>query len=373
MIFTKSVQLQIVNPLKKKSMTKTHSLYTLGGYLETKESMTIEYKEFCFKENVYNLLTDKQVSDMCRKSILPRKFNNVVLYNLCKYIDIYLPKYACSLHNSLESELTFVVGVNDHCEVTGIPYTHEHLNDQSEFLNGYLKHTLKNNMKHVCCLDYELSITEINKESCILEDLQFDSEMKLFDKKQNWYNIQEKKYNKKRKKWIREILKYKGKLQEVLDDPTFREEFKTYLINDNIFEMFQHHFSSDFVIDVEKIKYYKKDPTCFVYWLIAFKESKVEELLHSKPIAPIIPRLPKIEFTSVSHLSQLRKRWIINNPRLGYYLVKITLKKKLINCGNILQFKDPMKKHWRIVERFLSLEDEQPLTKNYTQDMLPKN
>jgi hypothetical protein len=354
-------------------MNKTHSLNTLGGYLETKESMTTEYKEFCFKENIYNLLTDKQVSDMCRKSILPRKFNNVVLYNLCKYIDIYLPKYACSFHNSYENELSFVVGINDFCEVTGIPYNHEDLIDQSEFLNGYLKNTFKNNMQNFCCLEYELIITKCNKESSILEDLQFDLEMKQFDIKKKWYKIQEKKYNKKKKKWVRDILKYKGKLQDVFDDEIFREEFKNYLKNNNLFEKYKHNFINHFVIDADKIKYYKKDPNCFIYWLIAFKESIVEKLHCIKPIAPMIPRLPKIEFSSVTHLSQLRKRWIVNNPRLEYYLVKIRLRKKKKNCKNILQFKDPMKKHWRIVERYLSLQDEQPLTKNYTKDMLPKN
>ena len=61
----------------------------LGDYFDTKENLYKEYKEFCFKDNIYNYFTKHQVDTIIYEGKLPKKFDCIVVHNLQKYIDIY--------------------------------------------------------------------------------------------------------------------------------------------------------------------------------------------------------------------------------------------------------------------------------------------
>lgn len=341
--------------------------FNLGTFLKDGESLHTEYKEFCLKENIYKFFTEKQVSCMLRDSKLPRKFDNVVLYNICKYIDIYIAKYAASYHNSIKAQkdMTFMIGINDFSEITGIPYT-KNLKDDICLIKRYITNALNINLNDMCCIGFNVTIDQCEIDEDLLDDEDFNKQLMIYDRAMNWYKIKYRKYNKKRKQWIKSIMKYKGKLQMVYEDMDFQEEFKDYLQSQDKFEEFNGYFESTttitnannnkYIIDVEKIKDYKKDSNSFVYWLIQFKDMKVQELMRNKPKAPTFPKSQNIELASVTQLTNLRKRWVASNNKLKYFVLSINLHKKN-TCDNTVKYCDPRRRNWRLIKRCMQTEN----------------
>lgn len=335
--------------------------FTLGSYMPHRENFTTEYKEFCMKDNIYKYLTDKQVSKMVRHGKMSRKMNQIVMLNLCKYFDIYVPKYVSSFHNSNElknrSDMKFMIGINDYAEITGIPYLGKNMNDDKIYLQRCISNTLKNNLTDICCLSVDLNIHECAIDTQLVDDEPLSELLRRQDKQQLWYNTRYRKYNKKRKKWIRSVMKYKGKLQEVLEDPICKEELRDYLSEHNKLEEYEWYLDNYYEINVDNIKYDKKNTGCFVYWLIKYKDDKVQELMNSKPKAPMIPRINNVEYSASTTLSCLRSRLIKNNKNIKYYVLIVTISKN-DKCEKTLKYCDE-RKNWRNIERRLH-DDESP-------------
>ncbi len=340
------------------------SEWVIGDILDHNESMNIEYKEFCFKENISHYFTKQQISDLCRKSIIPRKFNQIVIFNLCKYIDVYIPKYTCCFHNSVEEDMSFIIGVNDSCEITGIPFNNENLAEYKDVLENHMKKALKKYIgeERCCQIRLKLDIIKCNSDNTVLLDDDFlRNQLKEFDNNQNWLQIKQRKYNKRRKQWIKSILKYKGKLQMVYEDVELKKEFEEYLKENNRLKQFKEVLDDpNTIIDVDTLQSEKQNINSFLYWLIRFKDLKVDELMLVKPISPTHPKLSNIEFSSVSHLSELRKGMIENNKKINYYIFKVSFS-RINMCNLILKYKDPFKNNWRAVQRCLN-SDKTPRT-----------
>ena len=97
----------------------------LGEQMKECETLQNEYKEFCIKTNIYNYYTQEELDDIIKTGKLTKQFNNMILDNLKLYCDIYVPKYASAFTNSRIKNGNIQIGVNDHGEVTGIPYNGE--------------------------------------------------------------------------------------------------------------------------------------------------------------------------------------------------------------------------------------------------------
>jgi|UniRef100_A0A6C0BRP5 hypothetical protein len=335
--------------------------HILGGYMPHGENFNTEYKEFCIKSNIYKYLSSNQVKQIVRNGKLPRKMNHIIMLNICKYFEMYIPKYASSFHNSCHSQETnnmrFTIGVNDYSEITGVPYVGEDITEQKRYLNSSLQHILKKNVTNICCLSVELEIIECEIYDELIEDTSLTKALKVQDMQEIWYNKRLRKYNKKRKKWIKCVLKYKGKLQEVLDDPICKEELRCYLKEQNKLDEYASYVDQYYEIDVGKIKDDKKDVSSFVYWLIKYKDDKVQELMRTKPVAPIYPRINNVEYSASTTLSCLRKRLLESTPNLRYYILVIRMIKNP-DCSQNIKYCDPKKK-WRNIKRCLH-EDNSP-------------
>lgn len=326
----------------------------LGSYMKHGENLHTEYKEFCIKENIYKFFDESQVSNLVRNGTMPRKFNQMVLYNLCKYVDIYLAKYASSFHNTkLETDrpLRFMIGISDSSEITGIPYTSDMREDHT-FLQSYITNNLKDNLTNQCCITFNLKIKQCKIDSSILDDSDLEYALLKQDSQYNWYMTKYRKYNKKRKQWVKLVLKYKGKLQSVLEDSMCRQEFVQYLKERNLLDRYMWYLKIKYQIDVDNIKNDKKDPTSFVYWLIKYKDEKVDELMANKPRPPPLPRIHNVEYEASTKMSCLRKRLLQHNKKLRYYVMVIELNKNH-KCEECIKYCDPRKNHWREVRRSL--------------------
>jgi hypothetical protein len=338
-------------------------VWILGDVVDDHESMNIEYKEFCFKENVSNYFTKQQISRLCRFGIIPRKFNSMVLYNLRKYIDVYIPKYMCCFHNSNEQDMSFVIGVNDYNEVTGIPFNNENLQDMKEYFEHHIQKSINSSIfeKGCCDIDMNTSIQRCELDASLIDDDDMREQLRLFDQNKKWLQIRQRKYNKRKKQWVRSILKYKGKLQMVYEDREFKEEFQKYLQANGRYDQFVSTLNDPTpVINLDSVHEGKKNSDSFMYWLIRFKDQKIDDLMTRKPSCPSFPKLSNIEFSSVSHLSELRKCLIEKNRKIAYYIMLITFRRRE-TCCNILRYKDHFKKNWRAVRRCLN-QDQTPRT-----------
>ena len=339
------------------------NMLTLGSFLNHKETINIEFKEFCLKESIYNLLTKQQLQSLIYDSCFPKKFNDLIIYNIYKYLDIYLAKYASSFHNSEsnKTKMSFIIGVDDDSEITGIPFKGNLINQHLQALQSYCEYLIANDLGTSCCLSVQLHIDECQIDTDLLDDEFIKEQLKIQHAQQNHYKIVYRKFNKKRKQWNKAIMKYKGKLQNVFDDLEFQEEFKEYLKEMKLLEKFEHEISSTYRVDLNKVTIYKYDKNTFMYWLIRFKDLKVKELLMIKPKAPLFPKLLNAEFCAITQLSNLRYRWIVNNPSLRYYALRIEIKRNR-HCKHKVSFIDPRRRNWRKVKRYV--EDYDPRSKD---------
>ena len=326
-----------------------------------RENFTTEYKEFCMKENIYKYLTPKQVSQMVRNGVISRKINQITMLNICKYFELYVPKYASSFHNSNElknrNNMKFMIGINDYAEITGVPYLGKNMKDEKAYLQRCINNILMKNLTDICCLSVNLDIHECRIDPELIDDDTLSESLRRQDEQQMWYNKRYRKYNKKRKKWTKSVLKYKGKLQEVLEDPICKEELREYLAEHGKLDEYEWYLDNYYEIIVDNIKYDKKNPECFVYWLINYKDEKVQELMNTKPKAPLHPRVNNVEYSASTTLSCLRSRLLQENHNLKYYILVLNISKNC-ECHRTLQYCDQRKK-WRNVERRLH-HDESP-------------
>lgn len=315
----------------------------LGSFIDKEEDECTEYKEFCLKINVYSFYSLNEVTSIIRRNIFPSSFNEFILHNLRKYIEIYVPKYGCAFHNISKSGI-LRIGINDYKEITGIPFI-GYLKQFNSDLQSYINEQIKKNVDNKCCLNIISEIHECDKDNDILDDINLKKILKKHDNEKIKYENAYKKYTNDKKKWISQIMKYKAKLQYMLDDPKQKKEFINFLKNENLYHKFPE-IHTNYIIDVDKIKDYKKDNTHMIYWLIKYKDDEVDKLCKNKPQAPKIPRSLNMEFCLITQMSELRKRWCQNGMR--YYVIDIHFNNF---CEKKLKCFSKRKQKWRYLIR----------------------
>ena len=345
------------------SARRNMDTYILGTFLEQKEGIGMEFKEFCLKESIYNLLNARQIRSLIYESHVINKFNDIVLFNTYKYLEIYLAKYMSSFHNckTNHSNMSFLVGVDDDSEITGIPFKGDMVQTLPA-IQRYIQTLIDTDLHTSCCLSVRVWIHKCDIQMDLLDDTIITKQLRMQHKQQHHYTIVRRKFNKKRRQWNKAIMKYKGKLQSVFDDPNFRKEFEAFLREQNMFDTFEKDVRTyPYVVDLDKVKDYKQNKDSFIYWLIYFKDLKVSELLKIKPKPPVFPKQTNAEFCAVTQLTNLRHRWLSNNDTLNYYVLKVDIQKKH-TCTHDISFIDPRRRHWRTVKRYL--EDDDPRSKD---------
>lgn len=326
----------------------------LGSFLNIPESMKIEYKEFCLKDNVLHLLNQKQINNLLYKESFPKKMNDIMLYTIYKYFDIYVAKYVTSFHNSIypNESMSFLIGVDDETEITGIPFKGELTRYQRVF-QTYIDKLIHRDITPSCCANVRVHVEPCDIQYDLLDDSLLVQQLRIQHQQQRHYRIIRRKYNKKRRQWNKAIMKYKGKLQDVFDDPSFQHEFETFLQQRNVYSSFENELNSKkYVVDLNKVKHYKQYKGTFIWWLIYFKDIKVAEWMKRKPKPPVLSKQMNAELCAVTQLSHLRFRWIKTNPTLQYFVIRIEIDKDI--CKNMLSFIDPRKRNWRTVKRYLA-------------------
>jgi hypothetical protein len=326
-------------------------MFLLGDVLDHHESIDIEYKEFCFKTNLFDFYTKHDLRNMIKNSVLLKDFNELIIDNIKKYIHYYVPRYASAFHNSKHAgEYKLFIGINDYNEITGIPFR-GNLQMYNTFFSIYAKEVISLNVSNKCCVStlFETFKTDIDED--ILNDDYLGEIMEKYDRQDKLYTIAYEKYVKDKKHWVREIYFYKGKLQDVVNNPKIKLEFVKYLEDKNLLRMFPEVFWKYHTIPSDSIKYYKKSPIELLYWLIQFKDERVNYLMTLKPVEPPMPKILNIEYCLLTKMTSLRKR-LVSNANVSYYTILITFNCDK-ECSNLVSFRDPRTLSKRTLKRYI--------------------
>ena len=292
----------------------------LGQQLKTSESLNTEYKEFCIKTNVFNYFTICDIKYIIKTGLLNTDFNNIIDDNLQKYFDVYVPKYASAFYNSNIHNGTIKIGVNDYNEITGIPYigniSHSHVQQMVKSSLQYISSDVSSN------INVNIHPLKIQKE--LLNDIS-DLLVDKMKSQRNTFNILQQDYYKKRKIWINEVYKFSVKLSDIIRKPHTQQMFFNWLKSEHCLIRDKcHSVNPD---DIDKMKHkrqYIHDTNHVIYWIVKFKDEMMTKVQLKKPDAPTNQKIFNGYVYLITHLSDLRKKFVDNNTNINFYMISIT-------------------------------------------------
>lgn len=100
-----------------------------------------------------------------------------------------------------------------------------------------------------------------------------------------------------------------------------------------------------FEVVPEMIDLYREDTTHPLYWLFKFKDDKVDRYMAEKPRPPSLPKICNAPYTFITQLSDMRLKFIQNNPELNYYLIQVRFSGHLKNM-KYLEYYHKTKEQW---------------------------
>ena len=281
------------------------------------ESLEIEFKEFCFNENININLSQKFINEIVYKGKISENnekiFNENVYKNIDYYFYKYIPKYISSYLNAKINGKLFI-GIDDFGEITGIPFlgTKKEL---KEYINKIdYSHLISENFNEICKL--KINKLDINKH--LLND-STDNIIK------NYHNLIKEKqqileqYKKDRIIWTNKINEYTCKLPILLESK--KVEFNNYL------KQHAPHLLN-YTIHKHEMRYIshlKVDPNHYIYWLMKYKDIHLSIIKKEKPLVPLMPKIvynPNYLFNKLTHL---RYKMLNMNSKLNYFLITIEI------------------------------------------------
>jgi hypothetical protein len=247
------------------------------------ENLYKEYKEFTL--NLSGLPLD---IDICNFYCKTNKFdfNNIVIDNLKKYFEVYLPKYISSFLNlSTHHISSFMIGINDFGYVKGIPYKGDlPINELSQIIYNIINNNIK--CDNILNLD---NFIKINFIKVIFNK----NDNSSIHPKYNEYLTYRKKYNLEYEKYLLEYNIWKKKyifINKKLIDLINTYDTRTLIIN-----YIKSLDPNNIVIDLLLSNYKFKPLTHFqiieakkninnpYYWITRWKDEYKNYIISLKP------------------------------------------------------------------------------------------
>lgn len=270
-------------------------------------------------------------------------FNSIILENIEKIINNFLPKYLCSFMDTLSKsdDGTLYIGIDDDGFVSGIPY----LGFLSwkiidYFLNKTINEKIVSNKQLFIqfeLIEVEYKETENKIDSYIDEYLneknRISNENKYINEKYNTWNDIYKQYNKN----LIELYKTK------------KEEFIEYVDDKSITNNFPNELSK---LTHEEIAILKMDTTNIYHWICKWKELKLNYLKKQRPND--LPKKCNVLYTPYYILRDMKNiipYWKNMNENLNIYVIKINLKRDIGNDIYYVENKH-LKKSYRTLDSF---------------------
>ena len=331
----------------------------LGEQLSHNESLEHEYKEFCLKLNVFNYYEYEELEKIVVSGKLPSDFNTIIDDNILHYFAFYVPRYASAFSNCDDIKNGLLsIGISDFGEVTGIPYIgelnpdiiHKALENTYKFIRAE-NNSRKWKQEYLKHITVEVIPVEIKNPTLNLCDMSIDiyNTMKSL---QSDYNTQYAHYLSTRDVWIKEFMVYACSVNEMLEHR--RDEIKEYVLKhapdpDPIVEFLNSRLPMDYTNLDER----RERLDDYIYWIFQFKDIVIDSYLSKKPRAPHYPRMCNAPYALMTHLSDMRLKFIRNNKDLRYYMIRVNFSGH-IPKSRPLEYYHPACKIWQSRNRVWS-------------------
>lgn len=297
------------------------------------ESLEKEYKEFTF--NCTGLCIDNKMAEkLCKSNLF--NFNNDVIKNLKKYIDIYLPKYTCCFFNTQITNASFIIGVNDYGIIKGIPYK-GYL--PIKFIKKYIFYTIYSKIKaetnDIINLNkyIKIKINNIN-----LPDKPINNNNEKFTK----YLHEKEKYMKLlndyikiRNSWHNKLTSIsRKKLVDLVNTIETRTLLLNYIKNKDPTNIIINLLESDYKLEMkehEEIMILKNDKNNIYYWLTQWKDEVITKIQSEKPIFSPSFNQHYVPLNLIISCNEMIPYWIHNNENMKLYLIHVYFKPLHLN------------------------------------------
>lgn len=304
---------------------------TLGS-ISGRERIDLEFKEFCLKRSPDLILSDEEIEYIIQNGIWIDNLSLLIMWSLEDYIYYVLPKYITTFSNS-NINGQFIIGKDDFGEITGIPFKQEL--KKSSIVN-MIKESIHHYLKIETSPDNLLKNINVQIEQLeICKDLLEDEIKPLYD----YYTINKIKYNdemdkymKIKSEWFHKLSVYSRKLSDLVNTQTTRQELIEYIQNrnkeneqTNISEIISNLKENNYISipPGDKIVYLKEIKESLIYWLVKFKDDKVQSIVALKPIKPV-PNCFYGLSQMLSKISRLRYRFS-QNKEIKFYIIIIDI------------------------------------------------
>jgi len=333
--------------------------YQLGQKMDTEETLEIEYKEFCLKKSVHVIYSEFILKEIIETSFIPKSLYNLFEENLKIYFYHYLPKYITMFSNTMNlnyGKLYF--GISDNGEITGIPFLKGKMGYPllenwiqdifKKFIFFYMKpkkmdqhnknydkkiyYNLSDEILTIYLKEFKIIIHPLETNYLIKnkEEFEFPLEhyLKCIDQERKQITFFKNQYTLTKKEWIKKIEHYKRKIVILVNDFSVRNDMYHWAIKNgcNSKDVFDFLLSKKLINDLttEQIIQNKNNPNSYIYWILEYRDSKINEIIEQKPTFNYYHY--KYHYYSIlNKLKDFRYTWNIHNKNLKYYIIEFQI------------------------------------------------
>ena len=131
----------------------------------------------------------------------------------------------------------FFIGINDHSEITGIPFK-GNLRIYNRYFEKCIHNAVRNYVPDICCMSTEITVIKNEIDTDLLNNHNLDELLQTNENKKRAYEDSYAQYTREKKKWINDIFVYKGCLEDLINHETIKLDFIKFLESTNLLHSF---------------------------------------------------------------------------------------------------------------------------------------
>lgn len=299
----------------------------LGTYYD-QERLENENKAFHLYFHSLSGMNQDELFDIMRIGKWTTEFQEIVENNLLEFIYNILPKYiSCFANARIDGCVN--IGVDDHCEITGIPYISS---IPHEKIQEMISQTIHDNLdfegdivSFIGNIEFECVPLTVKPE--LLTD-EAETHFLNYSKGIIAYNNELERYHNEHALFLIEHRNYSQKLEKMLNITRYRLELAEYiqkkssgeyqhLVDDLESERFIKLKQENYTVDKERVN---RDR--IFYWIARFRDEKTHNNSINKPLKALHNTIyhPK---QILSNLPAMRAKFVKSNPDIQYCMLKI--------------------------------------------------
>lgn len=322
------------------------------------ENLGVEFKTFKFNPL---LLSQDEALEYLKTGEF--NFNESVDLTIMNYIITFLPKYICAFLHPLSKLFkrkyeygTLYIGVDDDGIVHGIPYNGKFgskiKSSIKSKINEMFEHNLRfvdDGIKQFVKRNLTIEIIHLGIDNVFKKELQSPTIYNCYVKQLKRIQTSHEKYLKRRTIWENLSDAHLPKLNDMINDMPTRKIIWEFLKEKHFFskKQFKNKYSHlEIYCDVDnywnlmskfksgylfgKIKFrtisnVKEDGLNIYRWITFWKDSKMKMMKRIKPRPPLNTMDSNYPTFLLSHSVKMLPLWIVKNPNLNLYVIKIIL------------------------------------------------